>query len=598
MLHKKAHILVENKSNSVPKWVIFFDTETYEDKINDKLKALRLRLGYAMLCRKNRNDVLYKVSDLVFKRREEFYIWLGKIIRNNETYHIVAHNMEFDFRIVNASKFMPLYGWKLKKFINEGLNFIVRYSRQNSHIIWLNNMQYFNVKLETLGKSVGLDKLKVDFDIVSEEELLTYCKRDVEIMLQAWNKLYRFIKDNDLGNFAYSIAGQSFNAFRHRFNDKLIYIHNNPKAIQLERESYHGGRVEAFYIGKYDKSKVYYLDVNSMYPFVMKKNTYPIKLVKYIDKPSISDLIKYQNKYNIIADVNVTIKNNYLPSIKDDRLIWGTGTFNTVLAEPELKVAFINGNINYINRLAIYEGDYIFKDYVEFFYKKRLEYKHNEDEAFTYLSKLMLNSLYGKFGQKNTIWDPYGEMPNGEDGIFENYDAARKEWFKIRIMSGKVEKAIGTEEGFNSFVAVCSFVTSYARVYLNNLIITAGSDNVLYCDTDSLFVTEKGYRKLKDKINPDILGYLKLVETADSITINGAKDYVFNNKEVIKGVRKDAVKKGKGLYEQDQFEGFKGAMRNSRTDTVVIKRQDKQLNREYNKGIVTPSGWVEPFVLP
>jgi len=89
---------------------------------------------------------------------------------------------------------------------------------------------------------------------------------------------------------------------------------------------------------------------------------------------------------------------------------------------------------------------------------------------------------------------------------------------------------VGFVEASNSFVAIASFVTAYARCYLWELIEKAGEENVLYMDTDSLFVTKKGYENLKDYLDNKELGKLKLEDVTEDLTIWGAKLYKFEAK--------------------------------------------------------------------
>ena len=47
----------------------------------------------------------------------------------------------------------------------------------------------------------------------------------------------------------------------------------------------------------------------------------------------------------------------------------------------------------------IYDQAPIFKAYIEYFYNRRLQAKADGNEAGSYMFKLMMNALYGKFGQ-------------------------------------------------------------------------------------------------------------------------------------------------------------------------------------------------------
>lgn len=596
-MKKIAHVLTSPKRATQPKFVIFFDTETYVHNTTDSAKELRLKLGYAVLTRRTRKGV-FKVQDSVlFTRAPDFYSWVSRIVRNRERYWMVAHNISFDVRVLALFDALRTLGFEHKGLINDNLHFIARFRRENASILLINNQQIFNSSLQILGESIGFSKGVIDFDSCSLDDLAEYCKRDVEVMVAAWNKLSQFIEENDLGSFAMSAASLSFNAFRHRFMPAQIYIHNSPAATKLERESYHGGRTECFFIGHYDKSRVYYLDVNSMYPFIMQANLMPVRLAGYRNNISLRQFDSLRDKFQYIVEATVRITKPVVPIIQDNRLVFPIGVVRGVFPRPELDYALTVGTLERVERIAIYESADVFHDFVDFFYAARQRYKQEGNDAFQMLSKLMMNSLYGKFGQKNNVWEHIGDDPFKPDGSFDNFNADTMMWERLRAINGRIEKVTGFEEGYNSLVAIASFVTSYARVQLARYIDAAGWGNVLYTDTDSLFVSEEGYRRLASYIDPSKLGALKLEKYADGIWIRGNKDYTFDGADVIKGIRKDAQRLSLGVYEQDRFEGFNGALRRGNINVMRLYRQKKELSRIYHKGIVTASGFVQPFVL-
>ena len=79
------------------------------------------------------------------------------------------------------------------------------------------------------------------------------------------------------------------------------------------------------------------------------------------------------------------------------------GSFDTVLCQPELEFLEKNGSINYIYEISIYKMEKLFDDFVTFFYEKRLEYKKSNDNVNEQFCKLMMNTQYGKWGQRNIV---------------------------------------------------------------------------------------------------------------------------------------------------------------------------------------------------
>jgi len=87
------------------------------------------------------------------------------------------------------------------------------------------------------------------------------------------------------------------------------------------------------------------------------------------------------------------------------------------------------------------------------------------------------------------------------------------------------------------------------------------------------------------------------VETSKSLSIRGLKDYSTLTKQVVKGIRKNAVMVAEGIYEQEIWPSFRGQLRSGQTDTYTVKRQTKVLTRKYTKGTVTADGSVLPLLL-
>ncbi|NIQ91320.1 MAG: hypothetical protein GWN93_20850, partial [Deltaproteobacteria bacterium] len=148
-------------------------------------------------------------------------------------------------------------------------------------IVFIDLMNYFKMSLAKLGESMGYPKLHIDFNTCTTDELARYCRNDVYVMVQAWKKWTAFLRENDLGVWAPTLPAQAFNAFRHRFMSSDIMIHSHQKALDLERDAYHGGRTEVFRHGFFNTRQYYLLDVNSMYPAMMKHRLFPTALVTY-----------------------------------------------------------------------------------------------------------------------------------------------------------------------------------------------------------------------------------------------------------------------------------------------------------------------------
>jgi len=334
----------------------------------------------------------------------------------------------------------------------------------------------------------------------------------------------------------------------------------------------------------------------------MLKNEYPVMLTKIYNFLKIEKLKELLKNYCLIAKVYIETKEPVFPLIKSSKLIFPIGKFYATLSTRELEYALEKNIIKKVYFCAVYEKQNLFKKYVEFFYNQRLLYKKSNNSAFSYICKLFLNSLYGKFGQKN---EHYEKIKNSEipspifsylktqnDGCF-SFDLKTK-IEKYKKISGQYWLSYGIQEFRDGFVAIPAHITADARMNLWQYFITAGRDNVFYCDTDSLFLNEIGYQKCIKYIGEKI-GQLSLKESDKILEVRGLKDYTFAGKEVIKGIRKTAEKIKENQYKQTRFEGIKGALRQDRLDVMVIAPVIKTLTRYYSKGRIMGNGEVAPF---
>ena len=595
-IDRKAHCLIKNKTLSIPRHVIIFDTETTAIEQPDGKTKHELKLGWAVYIRSAYGRHLAVEKWQFFTTPIEFWQFVWRIIEPKQRLWIIARNMSFDFTIVKGWYFLREAGFKLKFFHNAGLTTIITVQNKKFSIVFIDSLNWFRESLKKTGERIGIPKLEIDFETCTTSFLSTYCKRDVEIELANYKLFVKFLHGNYISRLTYTIGSTAMAAYLLNHYHKTIYIHNNKEAIDLERESYRGGRVECFRLGELNSETYYILDVNSLYPFVMRNNLFPYKYYYTTFNVSIETLSSLLESHSVIANVFISTE---IPAyaVKRERTIFPIGKFWTVLTTPELKFALDNNHILKIGRIVIYYSSDLFKSYVDKFYSLRQDFKSAGVAEYEQICKLLLNSLYGKFGQKADIWKKIGDCPDEPDRVEVCFKRGYNKPYKLRYLLGEIFESTGTVESFNSFPAISSEVTAYARMYLFKLLNIARFSNCFYCDTDSIIVNEAGFSNLYSLLHDTKLGYLKIEETTSFVNIRGLKDYSTTNKTVLKGIRKKAIQISEQTYSQEKWPSFKGLLRSDDVNTYTISTVTKTLSREYTKGIVLSSGFVRPFVL-
>ena len=592
---RAAHVIKRATGKRLPQRFIFFDTET--EAVNDQGKQ-RLKLVVACSWFVNNKTGVEKVTWFHSKNSKRFYAWLTGQLKSHVSTRIMSANIWFDFRNARLYNHMKKDQWQCVSDFSKGHTLIFTFKRGNHRIEFVNIQNYFNVPVKIIGQSVGLPKLDVDFAAANDQELLTYCKRDVEIIFKAFRDLYLFIRENKFGSIPYTLPGVSFSCFTHSFMKRQINVHVEKQVLELERQAYFGGRCECFFIGRPAKGIYYKVDINSMYPYIMRSNEFPVKFIKKGKNIDPASIIKIAPLYCFMAKCEIETDDPVYPYRNSDKLIFPTGRFITALTTPSLIYGIRNGHVKKVLSVACYRKANIFKGFVDYFYNKRLEFRLSNNPAFAYLCKLILNSLYGKFGQRSSRLVYTGRNEKAVDIRRLIIDHKTHKVSTHQVFFGhETITDQGEDEASNSMPAISAHVTDYARLYLWKLIKAAHLPNCFYCDTDSIIVNQAGLNNLTTYLNPDQLGMLKIESSARRVNLRGAKNYTFGSDTRIKGIPRKAIKNKDGSFTYPVFPGMIAELRQGLKEDYRIETQTKRLSGVYDKGIVTESGRVIPINL-
>jgi len=595
-INREPHRLKGEKTLTMPRHIIFFDTETMGEEDTQGRLVQHLKLGWACYWRRAYCRHLERIEWVCFEEAVDFWAFVYKHLEHKQKLWVIARNIVFDFTVCQGWKYLRQAGFKVKFFHNEGITTVVSVRSKHGSIVFVDSMNWFRESIEETGKRIGLPKKKIDFETCRDFELSAYCFRDVEIELKNFKGFISFLESNNISRLCFTIGSCAMAAYLFRFYDNNIYIHNNEQAINLERASYRGGRVECFYIGELSHENYYVLDVNSLYPYVMRSEAYPVKYHKIIGEQTVGAFKRLLYDYAVVALVYLNT-NEPVYAVRHERTIFPVGRFWACLTTPELKYAVKHKHLIMVKAAVLYEQARIFTRYVDNFYALRQRLKKDGDTAYEGIVKLLLNSLYGKFGQKAATWEKIGDCPTEPDRCETVFKSEGGRTTQIRYLLGEIFELTGYKECFDSFPAIASHVAAYSRLHLWKLMQIAGSGNYYYCDTDSLIVNSRGFSNLKNYLHDTRLGYLKVQERMNVLSIKGLKDYKTEEKIVIKGISKNALSVSEGVYRQQQWPSFKGTLRSGKADTYSIETTTKILQRKYTKGDIDSSGWVTPFML-
>lgn len=594
---RRPHYIRPNDQTETPYNLLFFDTETHEVQEDENTVSHHLTFGYALFVRRLPNGSWSKGEWFHFETKMEFWDYVEACCRSRTVLYCFCHNTNFDLPVLDVFNELPQRNWTLKQAVIEGPPTILRFRREDRTLVFLDTLNWFRMPLAKLGEMVSLPKLPFPAGNATPLEWETYSKRDVEILRKAVCEWVDFLIDGDMGGFASTLAGQSMRTFRHKYMRSYILVHDNQQALQVERAAYYGGRNECFFIGR-KRGDFHLLDINSMYPFVMRDGLFPVRFKWYSSDVAVGKLKQKLENYLVSARVTINTSEPAYPIRHNHKLVFPTGKFTTWLTTPELEYALEKGHLVDVHEAVFSECENIFLNFIEDIYEKRLKCIGDGKISAATQWKLVMNSLYGKFGQNGRKYELTGRTDSLECKVEEIIDYETRKITRVRQFAGIIQTMTEEDESQDSLPGIAAHVTAYARMYLWRLINMAGRKHVLYCDTDSMLVDVTGYRRLKKLIHQTELGKLKLEGTYREITINGCKDYVFGDKVRIKGIRQNAVRVSSNIYRQQRWGGLRGMVADGRVDSPRTTDVNKTLSRTYNKANVTVLGWTRPLQFP
>jgi hypothetical protein len=497
--------------------IITFDTESIRitvDEENERLEFYNYDIydGEEHYYSEDIDDFIKDLKFLI-KKYNRITLFAHNIIHDLRTLRILKDVIKDEFiGLTNSSKL-------LDKIIY--LKFQGKHSR---HIIlqFIDSYNYFNTKVEMLGKMVGFNKVNVEEYNYDAEDWNKTLKIDGEERVKADTEiLYLALKYFIDMNYAFSmsIAGTSFNELKKTLPCSITI----PKLfIPITLDLYRGSAVMPYKLVHKKPLKV--IDINSLYPWAMKKHLYSVKLKGHItDYRWLEDDIK-NNNYNYIIKCKYYSNNedNFSPiySKFDNLLIPFLENNLWITGREYLYLIYNNFNVMIEDVFAFHNAD-IFSSFVDKFYNKRLA-ATNEYEKYFY--KIVLNSAYGKFGQHKSFSEviPFDEINNPIiKEIILDYQGSRvliDDTF-YNIYDEFVTIIKEAEPKFNPLIA--AEITANARLINYDYSKLIGFNNLYYTDTDSFFTDNDMSNFIGNE-----LGQVK-IEKAGIFNIYGSKDYSY-----------------------------------------------------------------------
>jgi len=564
--------------------------------------------------------------------------------------NIFIHNLTFDIRFLmkealEREEFAINYIASSSKDLVVELNVFLYKDEKERDVYYkfrfIDSFQFTLCSQEILEQNI-LGEVKKRIDIkVGVDKSLTYrdyivrVKSDVEGLYLAlkgyFTMIYEIFGVNVNSAKTISLSRLSLKAFLINFLNKKIfnpflkydlekkrYVIKNETVLFKVYSSYFGGRTELFRRGIF--SNVISFDINSLYPSVFE-NTYPINGFYEREIKSLGELEYYLYHHEGFLEGEIFEHYSKIPIIpvkgKEGKTLFAYGLKRGVFTFPEIRYALSLDllKINFPCNCIIFQKGDFFNKFGKWCFNERRKFQSLKS-PFEYPLKIMMNSLYGKFGQKLKqrgilILDRKQRKEFYLGKLPEEFLTKGEELIEIREYGDNtVFYYVKTSIKPYSLPHIASYVCAYARLRLHQA-MRDNYLNLLYCDTDSIWLNGEP----KNLVISDSLGDWKKEYITTKACFVALKFYAYETiegelKMRIKGVSNEMFRKanfkdvhdfynrsiGYLFEESERYNKIRSSLRTKGT-VLSCSIRTKKLTGKYDKRNLTKIGDTYPIML-
>jgi len=304
-----------------------------------------------------------------------------------------------------------------------------------------------------------------------------YNAQDCIKLFNVLDRFHSYVEHSLGSEVGITAPSTSMKLFRRKYQKEDISRHLQHHS--MARESYFGGRVEVY---RKRGENLRYYDFNSSYPAAMLEpmpvgRAYEVSgtpPAKFLDRASFTGICKA--RVSIPTSCNIPP----LPLRLNEKLCFPTGEFEGTWNYCELELLHECGGSFEILESVWFEAKPVFEVMVRQLYAYRDKSSASYDPGLAEIAKLMLNSLYGKFGmrpeRRKILILGCDDIPVAAKPA--NGDPDCLVWYS-------------DEETDAPYIIpqIASHVTALARARLwRNMysVESKGLGHIYYCDTDSM----------------------------------------------------------------------------------------------------------------
>lgn len=507
-----------------------------------------------------------------------------------------AHNLAYDLRIADALATLDGRGWVMADIRVESRGTWGRWSNGTRTLIAADTSSIFPTSVEQLGRALGLVKLPLPHgdDMAA---WLERCTRDVEITAEALRLYLTWLREQDMGTWQVTGAGQSYGVWRHKHLTHKVLVSDDTRAREAERRAMWTGRAEAWSHGAHPTQPVVDLDWTCAYARIAAEVDVPVKAWSVSRSVSLNTLLTWTRRYAVLAEVTVDTDTPVVPCEHGGFIVWPTGRFDTVLWDPELRLLAEAGARVRVGRVWLYRKAPALKQWADWILGELDKPAGAIPPWRRIVLKHWSRTLIGRFGLRYRTWEEFATSPESHLRVMDGWDTDTDAATRYLQIGHRVLTLGDETEGRDAVPAITGYIMSEARARLWRAADVIGAERVLYVDTDSLLVDTAGrdaYRALA--CDPRLAG-LREKRAFTGWAIAGPRQVVVGGQPRIAGVPRNARQTGPWSFKGEVWRGLGESLRQGEPASVRVTARVFAVRHVDRRRVHGADGRTEPIHL-
>lgn len=592
---QQPHYLKHNQASRMPrKWAYIGTSSNIAEVSYGEHHTWMLGVG-CFDDQRHRERGVETTSWETFDDPEIMCKWIDSLAEKRYRLIVVAYNLANSLRLMRSFDIFPALGWTLQRANLDSASAWVSWKRGDASISFIDILSWVPLGLFELGESVGLPIITRPREPGPSPAHEQAARRDVEILRASWRHIIDFIRQEDCGNWQPTGSGQAFATWRHRFLTDKILVGNEGGIRSIEREAAWTGRCEVWRPGHHESPGFWEWDLEMAYGHIGAYSSVPIRHLGWVHNWTLDKVADVVPDIAVLSRVKVTTEIPLVPMLKDGRITWPVGTFETVLWDPELLLLKHHGATVEMGETHVYESAPALRGFMEWAIAKALTTENAGDKIISKMVHQWTRALVGRLGMRYKSWEDWGEAPYSNCLLSPVIDTTTGESYRWLWIGKQMFRETELQEYPEGTPAIMSWIMSQVRVKLWDAMEQAGLNNVLYVDTDSVLVNAAGDKRLlKARHNGGVVG-LRRKHKYVSLDLWAPRQIITNSTLRAAGVSKAAVKKDDGRYHTTVRRRLGQSIQLNEADRITVIRHAVTLHHEDKRRLHNDDGTTSPY---